>query len=141
ASAQRVGEGEGGLDVSSSTTAGQDNPHCETSLRNLEDAVQAFARPSQLRARRAGPGPRAARACRAPGSLFANDRSIPSATKVGTSADPPYETSGNGIPVIGNTLITAPMLTTACTTSHEVAPAAARRMNGSLTRRAIRRPA
>lgn len=43
--------------------------------------------------------------------------------------------------MMGRTPMTAPMFTIACTTSHAVAPAAASRVNGSFTRRAIRSPA
>ena len=38
---------------------------------------------------------------------------MPSATIVVTSADPPLETSGSGIPIIGSSPITAPMFTSA----------------------------
>ena len=55
--------------------------------------------------------------------------------------DSPAETSGSGTPVTGSVPMTAPMLTSACTTIQAVAAAAARRMKVSGTRRAIRSPA
>src|SRR5262249_14991580 len=141
-----VGKGQGGLDVSSGAASGQDNPHTPAPTHRLLTPrtvadPQRFARPSQLRASVAGPGPRAARACLAPGSRLANDSSMPKTISVGINADPPYDTSGSGIPVMGRTPITAPMLTMACTASHAVALAAASCMNGSFTRRAMRSPA
>jgi hypothetical protein len=66
---------------------------------------------------------------------------MPSATRVTSNDDKPADTRGSGTPVIGNTPITTPMLTTACITIHAVMPVAARRENMSGTRRAMRRPA
>src|SRR5262249_28333685 len=99
------------------------------------------SRPSQLRARRAGPGPASASAWAAPGSRLANAISIPSAIIVVTRDERPAETSGSGTPVIGISPITAPMFTIAWPTIQMVAPAAARRMKVSSARRATRRPA
>jgi hypothetical protein len=66
---------------------------------------------------------------------------MPRATRVTSNDDRPAETSGSGTPVIGRTPITAPMLTTACSTIQAVIAVAARRQNTSGTRRATRRPA
>jgi len=66
---------------------------------------------------------------------------MPIAAMVASSDDRPAEISGSGTPVIGSSPTTAQMLTSAWTRIQAVAPAAASRMNGSVIRRAIRRPA
>src|SRR6202034_356807 len=55
--------------------------------------------------------------------------------------DRPWDTRGNGTPVIGNTPITAPIFTTACPTIHTVIVADSSRLKLSGARRATRRPA
>lgn len=59
---------------------------------------------------------------------------------VDSSEDSPAEINGSGTPVMGSRPTTAPILTSAWVTIQAVAPAAASRMNGSVTRRAIRSP-
>ena len=66
---------------------------------------------------------------------------MPSATRVGSSAEPPKEISGSGMPVIGSSPVTAPMLTSAWVSTQAMTPPAASRANGSSERRATRRPA
>ncbi len=60
---------------------------------------------------------------------------------MGSSAEPPYDTSGSGSPAIGSSPSTAPMLTRAWLATQAVAPAAASRTNRSCDRIAIRSPA
>src|SRR5262249_43714612 len=103
------------------------------------DHSRLRSRPSQLRARRAGAGPASASAWAAPGSRRANAISMPSATMVTISDDRPEETSGSGTPVIGIRPSTAAMFTIAWPTIQTVAPAAARRMKVTSTRRAVRK--
>ena len=50
---------------------------------------------------------------------------MPIAISVGSSADPPYDKSGSGIPTMGSSPITAPRLTSVCAMSQMVIPAAA----------------
>ena len=65
---------------------------------------------------------------------------MPIAAIVASRDDRPCEMSGSGTPVIGSSPTTAQMFTSACTTIQAVAPAAASRMNGSVTLLATRSP-
>jgi hypothetical protein len=67
--------------------------------------------------------------------------SIPSPTIVTSTEESPWDTSGSGTPVIGNTPITAPMFTTAWPTIHTVITADSSALNVSGARRATRSPA
>ena len=95
------------------------------------------AAPSLLRQR----GAAIARASLAPGSHLAKQSSMPIAAIVARREDRPADTSGSGTPVIGSRPKTAQILTSAWTTIQAVAPAAASRMNGSVTLLATRSPA
>ena len=74
----------------------------------------------------------------AAGSVLASDSSIPIANMVSIRDEPPKEISGSGIPVIGSSPTTAPMLISACPTSQAVMAAATSRPNG--IGRALRDP-
>jgi hypothetical protein len=77
----------------------------------------------------------------APGSRLAKHSSMPIAAIVASTEESPCEMSGSGTPVIGRRPMTAQTFTSACTTIQAVAPAAASRMNGSVTLLATRSPA
>ena len=64
---------------------------------------------------------RSARASRQPGSARAK-ASIPAASMVVISDEPPEETKGSGTPMIGSVPITAPILMMACTRIHTITP-------------------
>ena len=66
--------------------------------------------------------------------------STPAANIVVTSAVPPNDTNGSGMPVTGSSPTTAPMLMTAWPTIHTVMPAASSTPNRSGARNAARMP-
>ena len=66
---------------------------------------------------------------------------MPSANMVGSSAEPPYDTSGSGTPMTGSRPSTAPMLTSAWPMIQAVTPAVAIRTKGSSLRTASRKQA
>ena len=68
---------------------------------------------------------RAASRARQPGSLRAKESSMPRASRVVTSEDPPADTSGSGTPMTGNSPMTAPMLMMAWPMSQAMIPAEA----------------
>src|SRR5690606_28680343 len=162
---QRICQGERGLDMPGRAASGEGYPHrrrfllawtCACSfVRRGSPAADvcagdapagrvppcAASRPSQLRALCTRPGPRAASARRAFGSVLASASSSPIPNSVGISDEPPADTSGSGMPVTGSRPITVPMLTRACSTIQTVTEVAARRANGSRVRSATRRPA
>ena len=105
--AQRICESKCGFDVTGRAAAGEDDVHDQALLLRLDEAA------GRRRHQRRGPERRAARAARAPGSFLASASRRPSASIVGSSADPPYDTSGSGTPVMGAGSRTAPRLTKA----------------------------
>ncbi len=66
---------------------------------------------------------------------------MPIESMVGTRDEPPNDTSGSGMPVIGSRPTTAPMFTTAWVRIQPVDPAAASRTNWLSVRCATRSPA
>lgn len=65
---------------------------------------------------------------------------MPTETSVGSIADPPKETIGRGMPVMGSSPTTAPMLMTAWQANHAATAKDTSRTNGSTERWAMRTP-
>lgn len=68
------------------------------------------------------------------------DRRIPTAAKLTTSDDPPEETNGSVMPVMGSSETTTPMLMSAWSVSHAVMPIASSAPNVSGAPSATRTP-